>query len=114
MTGTWAAISMFLDKARDTNCAGLRRGPVFESVFIADGYSLESHVVGTWPQSPTMEPDGRGSLIFPFDFGGDSHPVFRCRLTTRRTLACVIDVYQQWFEFKRMSVRPDEIVKASP
>jgi hypothetical protein len=58
---------------------------------------------------PTMKLDPARSLRFFFDLGGDSHPVFRCRLTTRDTLACLIDVYREAVEFKRMSVRPDQM-----
>ncbi len=55
-----------------------------------------------------------GALTFPFDFGGDSHPVFRCRLTKRDTLACLIDVYRQGIEFKRMKVSPELVWNKNP
>src|SRR5262245_18779096 len=48
MTGTWVAISNFIATDESTmNCSGLRRGAkLFEEVMIANGYSLEMHVVG--------------------------------------------------------------------
>jgi hypothetical protein len=49
MTGTWVAISSFIDTYDSTmNCMGLKRGTqIYEEVIIANGYSLELHVVGT-------------------------------------------------------------------
>lgn len=111
MTGTWVAISSFIDTYDSTmNCMGLKRGTqIYEEVIIANGYSLELHVVGTSIQRLVAKRDTTNSLRFPFDFGGDSNPVFRCRLTTRKTLACLIDVYRQGIEFKRIPAKPDEM-----
>ena len=82
---------------------------MFEAVFIARGYSLETHVLGVVDATPTMEPDSRGDLAFPLHFGGDSLPIFRCRLSARKTLVCLVAVYDQAFELKQMSVKPDEM-----
>ena len=111
MTGTWVAISSFIDTYDSTmNCSGLKRGTkVFEEVMIANGYSIEMHVIGAGVQRPAVKLDSTNSLSFPFDFGGDADPVFRCRLTSRKTLACLIDVYRQGIEFKRIPAKPDEM-----
>jgi hypothetical protein len=111
MTGTWIAISDFIaDYEKSLDCSGLKRGArLYEQVILANGYSLETHFIGTGVQTPTMKPDRTSSLSFPFNFGGDANPVFRCRLTTRKTIACLIDVYRQGIEFKKASVRPDEM-----
>jgi len=112
VTGSWVAIGFFGDIRNDLNCTGLKRGSKFEEVMLAKGYSLEMHVIGTLDQSPTMKRDGNGGVSFPFDFGGDASPVFNCQLTARHTLACVIDVYRQGVEFKRMAVQQSEIYSA--
>ena len=44
-----------------------------------------------------------------FDFGGDASPVYRCRLTVRKTLACLIDVYGQGVEYKKLPVLQNQI-----
>jgi hypothetical protein len=112
MTGTWVGIGFFgateTPELRVINCARNFRqdANAFESVLVAKGYSISVHNVGTVVQGPTVDISA-GTLTFPFDFGGDSHPVFRCRLTKRNTLACLIDVYQQGIEFKRMTVKAD-------
>ena len=113
MTGSWVAISIFIGRDESTmDCSGLRRGKkLFEEVMVANGYSLEMHVVGVGEQKATMRRNSTRSLSFPFSFGGDAAPVLRCRLTKRNTLACLIDVYRQAVEFKRISVQPDEIAR---
>jgi len=105
------AIGFFGDYNNDVNCTGLKRGNKFEEVMLATGHSVEMHVIGTTNpnQTRTLEPDHAGSVTFPVDFGGDAGPVYRCRLTTRNTLACLIDVYREGVEFKKMSVNADEI-----
>jgi hypothetical protein len=108
-TGSWVAIGFFGDDVTDLNCGGLRRVSMFEEVMLVTGYSVETHVIGTVDQTPTMAPDHAGNLVLPFDFGGDARPVYRCRLTTQKTLACLIDVYRQGVEFKKMSVNEDDI-----
>jgi hypothetical protein len=115
MTGTWVAIGIFGDARShgetiaDLNCSGLKRGNKYEEVMMANGYAIAMHVIGVIDQSPTARLDRTRSLSFPFDFGGDASPVYRCRLTTRMTLACLIEVYREGVEFKQMPVQPDEI-----
>jgi hypothetical protein len=108
-TGSWVAIGFFGDYYHGLNCTGLRRGDKFEQVMLANRYSIEMHVIGTFDQIRTLEPDRGNSLSFPFDFGGDAAPVYRCRLTGRKTLACLIDVYREGVEFKKMSATGDQI-----
>lgn len=109
-TGSWVAIGIILG-TYDTylNCAGLKRGNKFEEVMLVTGDSIEMHVVGASDQTRTLAPDHAGSVSFPFDAGGDARPVYRCRVTTRNTLACLIDVYREGVEFKKMSVNADDI-----
>jgi TonB family protein len=108
-TGSWVSIGFFGDYNNDLNCTGLRRGNKFAEVILAKEYSVEMHAIGAHDQTRTMEPDHAGSVIFPVDLGGDARPVYRCRVTTRNTLACLIDVYRQGVEFKKMSVNADDI-----
>jgi hypothetical protein len=116
MTGTWVGIGFFgateTPELRMINCAGNFRqdANAFEEVLVAKGYAITVHNVGTFVQGPTVEISA-GALTFPFDFGGDSHPVYRCRLTKRNTLACLIDVYQEGIEFKRMTVKAEYVWK---
>src|ERR1051326_6325259 len=108
MTETWVGIGFFgtMPETRILTCAGIFREEegTFEEVISAQGYSIIAHIVGTVVQGSTVAVSN-SALTFPFDFGGDSHPVFRCRLTQRKTLACLIDVYRQGIEFKQISVR---------
>jgi hypothetical protein len=76
---------------------------------LVNAYSLELHVIGTIDQTPTFEPDQRDSLVFHFDNGGDANHVYRCRLTSRKTLACLIDVYREGVELKRIAVTSERI-----
>ncbi len=108
-TGSWVSIGFFGDYNNDLNCTGLRRGNNFEEVILAKGYSVEMHAIGAYDQTRTMEPDHAGSVIFPVDFGGDAGPLYRCRVTPRNTLACLIDVYRQGVEFKKKSVNANDI-----
>ncbi len=108
-TGSWVAIGIFGDYNNDLDCAGLKRGNKFEEAMLATGHSVEMHVIGSTDQTRTLEPDHAGSVFFPADFGGDARPVYRCRVTTRKTLACLIDVYRQGVEFKKMSINADEV-----
>jgi TonB family protein len=108
-TGSWVSIGFFGQNNNDLNCTGLMRGKKFEEVLLATGYSVEIHAIGATDQTRTLEPDQAGSVTFPVDLGGDAGPVYRCRVTTRNTLACLIDVYRQGVEFKKMSVNADDI-----
>jgi hypothetical protein len=109
VTGTWVAISLFSDGHSSLNCAGVKRGITFEEVIVAKGYSIELHIIGAVQETVTAKPDRNASLVFPVDEGGDASPVYRCRLTERQTLACLNDVYREGNEFKKMTVRKDEI-----
>jgi TonB family protein len=108
-TGSWVAIGMFGGYSNDLNCVGVRRGNKFVEVMLVRGDSVEMHAIGATDQTRTLEPDHAGSVAFPVDFGGDAGPVYRCRVTTRNTLACLIDVYRQGVELKQMSVNADEV-----
>ena len=109
VTGSWVAIGILGGADVMLNCGGLRRGNKLEEVVIADGYSVEMHVIGTAIQTVRMRRDNRRDLSFPFDFGGDADTVYRCRLTSRQTLACMIDVYHNGVEFKKRAVQNEEI-----
>ena len=76
---------------------------------IANGYSLELHIIGTHVQKPSATPDDKGSLAFPVDFEGDALPTYRCRIIGPDTLACLVSVYEQGAEFKKKAVSQDEI-----
>ena len=119
VSGSWVAIG-FVGNGLSANnpslnCSGVKRGTKFEFVLIADSYSVELDAIGmTNPQTVKMEPDHRGSVQFPVDFAGDSLPVYRCRLTQRRTLACLVAAYAQGVEFKKLPVEEDQIYKVKP
>lgn len=109
MTGTWVEIGFFEAGGSDRNCSGLMRGKKLEAVMIANGYSLELHIIGTHVQKPSAKPDDKGSLSFPVDFEGDALPTYRCRLIGSDTLVCLVSVYDEGAEFKKEPVRQDEI-----
>jgi len=96
------------------NCSGVKRASKFEFVLVAVGYSVELHAIGmTYPQKVMMRPDHKGSVEFPVDFGADEGPeTYRCRLTTRGTLACLVDAYRG-SEFKRMKVDAGQLYEVS-
>jgi hypothetical protein len=119
VSGSWVAIGFVGDgwsaNNPSLNCTGVKRGKKFEFVMVANRYSIELDAIGmTYPQTVTMEPDHRGSLQFPVDFAGDHLPVYRCRLTQRQTLACLVAIYGQGVEFKKMPVEEDQIYKVKP
>jgi hypothetical protein len=117
VNGSWVAIG-FVGGSIDIpslNCTGVKRGDKFEFVIVANRYSLELDAIGmTYSQTVIMEPDHKGSAQFPVDFAGDNVPIYRCRLTPRKTLACLVDMYHQGVEFKRMLVREDQIERVKP
>lgn len=114
ITGTWVEIGDLNDppgKVHSLNCSGEKRGSVFEFVLVANGYSLEIHAVGMLaPQAARMKPDDAGAVEFrEVDFGGEgSLDNYRCRLTQRGTLACLIGTFTG-VEFKRMTVEKSQI-----
>jgi hypothetical protein len=116
VTGSWVEIGFFGQDARvrSLNCVGITRGRVFEFVIVASQYSLTLHSVGMdVPQKVMMEPDQKGSVRFPVDFGGDASPVYRCRVSRPNTLTCLNAVYGEGIEFKKMSVREEQIFPRS-
>jgi hypothetical protein len=117
LTGTWVEIGELSEypsspSFRNLNCSGETREGKFEFVFVADGYSAELHAIGTYAQKVTMRPDGKGAIEFDVDFEADEGPeTYRCRLTKRGTLACLIGAYDG-AEFKRMKVDKGQIDEA--
>jgi hypothetical protein len=117
LTGNWVEIGELSDYPssppfRNLNCSGERRDGKFEFVFVADGYSAELHAMGTYAQKVTMRPDGKGAIEFDVDFEADEGPqTYRCRLTKRGTLVCLIGAYDG-AEFKRMKVDKGQIYEA--
>jgi len=78
------------------------------------GNSVDPRFIGTPPMPLRgLTPDGRGSLEFAIDFGGDADPRYRCRLTATGTLACLVDVYDEGVEFKRNSVSQEQLCRPS-
>jgi hypothetical protein len=107
-TGTWVEIGDVSDDASENslNCSGIRRDSKFEFVLVANRYSVELHAIGVnIPQRVTMEPDRNGSIEFrEVDFGGEGTlDNYRCRITNRGTLACLLGQYNG-VEFKKMAV----------
>ena len=90
MNGSWVASGFVGDSETPSfNCNGVTRGPKFEWVMHANQYSVSMEIIGVGVQKRTLKPDNDGSLAIPVAFGGDSTPVYKCRLTLRKTLACV-------------------------
>jgi hypothetical protein len=123
ITGSWVAVGFFGaahnhgKEIADVDCAGLRRDGTntFEEAMLIDGYSVEPHLIGASEVAKLrLTRDNRDGLTFPIDFGGDANPAFRCRLTTRKTLACLIDVYDEGSEFKKMPATPSQLCHATP
>lgn len=119
-TGDWVEIGDFSDrptpwpKFRYLNCSGLMRRNKFDFVLVANGYSVELHVIDMYgPQTVAMEPDHEGSVEFPEVYFGGEGPTsnYRCRLTQRGTLACLWGRFAGT-EFKRMAVEKTQIYQA--
>ena len=90
MTGSWVAIGYVGDgETPSFNCNAVMRGPKFEWVIRANQYSVLMEIIGTTAQKTTLKPDTGGSLAMRVEFGGDTTPVYKCRLTQRKTLACI-------------------------
>ena len=91
MTGSWVAIGFLGDgETPSFNCNGVMRGPKFEWVIHANQYSIEMDIIGTTHQQRTLKADNGGSLVLQVDFGGDGIPPYKCRITDRKTLACIL------------------------
>jgi len=109
MTGRWVAIGDFGAAAAHgghefvaVNCAGLKRGKTYEAWFRTKGYDFVGLDIRGYVDAAGFAPDGAGSLWIPADFGFDSTVEYRCRLTPRNTLACLIDAYDSGTEFKKL------------
>jgi hypothetical protein len=115
VTGTWVAIG-FLGHYVSLSCAGVKRGKKFEWVMLTNGYSVEIDMIGSYSQTTTFKPDGKGNLALAVDFEGDDIPVYRCRLTQRKTIACLVGTppFEDGVEFKKVPVEENEIFKGSP
>ena len=114
LTGTWVAIG-FLGASTSLNCTGVKRGQKFEWVMIAKRYSVEIDMIGSYSQKTAFKPDREGNLALAVDFEGDDIPIYRCRLTQRNTLACLIGAppREDGVEFKKMPAAEDEIFRDS-
>ena len=117
LSGSWVAIGIFGaahshgTEIASVECAGLRRGKTLEQVMLIKGNFVDPRFIGAPPMPMrALTPDGRGSLEFAIDFGGDANPRYRCRLTATGTLACLVDVYDEGVEFKRNSVSQESSV----
>jgi hypothetical protein len=116
VSGTWVLVGLWLYKSSqpDLSCKGLNRGSKLEWVIVADGYSMEFDSIGDEPQSTSLRPDREGYLTFSVGFGGESSPIFRCRLAPSGSLVCFGSTYYQGAEFKKMSVNEDQIYRPKP
>ena len=104
LNGSWVLIGIWVhqNSRPDLNCTGITRGKKFEWVIIAHGYSIGVNAIGADSQTTAFKPDGKGNLTFTVGFGGENSPVFRCRLTPRRTIACLGSSYYVATEFKKI------------
>ena len=116
ITGSWVEIGAvdtapYTDEPASLNCSGIRRGSKFEFVLIANGHSVELHAIGMGsPQQVRMETGHKGSIEFrEADFGGEGTlDNYRCRITNRETLACLLGSYRG-AEFKKITIKPEQI-----
>lgn len=116
MTGSWVEIGDIHDGPVDfpisLNCSGVTQQNKLEFVLIANGYSLELHAVGmAGPQTERMKPNDEGGVEFPeVYFGGEVYEEhhYRCRLTDRGTLVCLLGT-SNGAEFKKMPVEKSRI-----
>jgi TonB family protein len=108
ITGSLVLIGLWLhkDAVPSLNCEGITRGTQLEWTLLANGYSVQVNAIGTTHQTTTFKPDATGSVTFSVDFGGDSSPSFRCRLTRRNTVACFGSPYYDGVEFKKVLPKP--------
>ncbi len=102
IVGTWVAIGTFSTDGPSLNCSGLMRGNKLEGVLDAGEGYVDTHIIGVQNQTTPLVWGKEGALTFDVDFGGEGHPVFRCRLTPRATLTCLVG--GEGWEFMKMSV----------
>ncbi len=116
VSGTWILVGLWLYKNSqpDLNCNGVNRGKKLEWVMVANGYSIEFDSIGDEPEMTSLKPDHKGSLTLSVGFGGDSSPVYRCRLSLSRSLVCSGSTYYQGAEFEKIPVNEDQIYRPKP
>jgi hypothetical protein len=124
LTGSWVEVGDFSQpsgpegKEFDTvDCAGLKGTTTLQTVLLVNGYVVEPRMVANeWNTGDrqVFKRDGRDSVTFGLGLGGDGGAYYRCRLTKRRRLACLVEPYYSGVEFMKMRVRPDQlcVVKA--
>jgi hypothetical protein len=116
MRGTWIAIGMFGDARSHgkefilVDCNGITTDGHFAQAMQIAADIVVPYFVGTDTAERTIT-FGKGSVTFPIDFGGDASPVYRCRLSARNTLICLIGVYLEANEFKKMTVPSDKLYR---
>jgi hypothetical protein len=120
ISGTWVLVGLWLYKNSqpDLNCKGLNRptdqGTKLEWAMIANGYSIEFDAIGISPQMTSLKPDQKGNLTFSIGWGGESSPVFRCRLAANSSLVCSGDTYYEGAEFKKLPISEDQLYRPKP
>ena len=112
LMGAWVAIGIgYGPPSRpDLNCAGLVRGTsgVFESVIVPQRDSVEVDMIGMGLYRIPLSFDAHGDLLLPIEEGGDYAVDYKCRVTDRRTLACLTATARAIIfgtEYRRMPVR---------
>jgi len=127
LTGSWVTIGDFslpsgpgFKEYDHIDCAGLKYGDerfglktqTLREVLLVDGYSVEPRMVGNeWNRGDrqAFKRDGRRSITFGLRLGGDASAYYRCRLTQRGTLACLVEPYYSGVEFMKMPVSTDQL-----
>ena len=107
MTGTWIAIGSFAEPDYSGgprfvafSCDGIRHDAKFATAIFASAYTLDVHAFPTLDESKLAEPTDTNSIAFEANEGGG----YQCRLTDRRTLAC-LHVQNPWaMELRKMTV----------
>lgn len=112
LTGAWVAIGIGYGSIPrpDLNCTGLVRGTsgVFESVLVPQHDSVEVDMIGMDFYRIPLSFHQNGELLLPIEEGSDYPINFKCRLTNRRTLACLTATTGEFIEgreYRQMPVR---------
>jgi len=129
LTGSWMTIGDFslpsgpgFKEYDRVDCAGLKYGDdrfqlrtqTLQEVLLVEGYSVEPRIVGNeWNTGnrQTFKRDGRRSVTFDLGLGGDASAYYRCRLTQRGTLACLVEPYYSGVEFMKMRISADRLCR---